>query len=188
VNELVHAGARLQEFLLARQWKFCFIGGIALARWGALRVTDDLDLSLLTGFGREQDFVEPLLARYAARTPNASEFAVRSRVLLLQSDEGFGVDIALAALPVEERIIARASPFPYLPGVELITCSAEDLVVLKAFANRPQDVIDVQSVVARQQGRLDWNLIDDELTPLVELKEEPEILEWVRKLRQQWGP
>lgn len=62
------------------------------------------------------------------------------------------------------------------------TCSAEDLVVLKAFASRPQDWIDVEKVIIRQGQRLNRPLIIEELTPLAELKEDPEILEHLQSL------
>jgi hypothetical protein len=62
------------------------------------------------------------------------------------------------------------------------TCSAEDLVVLKAFANRPQDWIDIERVIIRQGPRLDRRLILTELTPLAELKEDPGILQDLQQL------
>jgi hypothetical protein len=66
--------------------------------------------------------------------------------------------------------------------VDLVTCSAEDLVVLKAFANRDKDWLDVSGVILRQGKRLDASLIWAELRPLVELKEEPGILSRLEKL------
>ena len=56
------------------------------------------------------------------------------------------------------------------------TCSAEDLVVLKAFASRPQDWIDIEKIIIRQSHNLDRHLIRTEPTPLIELKDEPGIL------------
>jgi hypothetical protein len=50
--------------------------------------------------------------------------------------------------------------------VGIRTCSAEDLIVYKAFADRPRDWIDVEGVLLRQQGRLDLELVFAELTPL----------------------
>jgi hypothetical protein len=41
-------------------------------------------------------------------------------------------------------------------GVLLRIGSAEDLVVMKAFAARPHDCVDGESVVARHYGQLDW--------------------------------
>ena len=51
MRTLLQAGARAQQVFERRGWKFCFIGGVANFRWGTPRLTDDLDLTLLTGFG-----------------------------------------------------------------------------------------------------------------------------------------
>ena len=51
MKALFHLAAQVQDIFLAQKWRFCFIGGIALQRWGEPRVTVDVDISLLTGFG-----------------------------------------------------------------------------------------------------------------------------------------
>jgi hypothetical protein len=48
--------------------------------------------------------------------------------------------------------------------------------VLKAFAGRGQDWVDIERIIVRQTGKLDWNYIREQLQPLAELKEAPEIL------------
>jgi hypothetical protein len=70
-----------------------------------------------------------------------------------------------------------------LPGLSLLTCSAEDLVVFKSFADRPRDWADVETVLVRQQGKLDWTYILEQLRPLSELREAPEIVEHLGRLR-----
>ncbi|PYP42555.1 MAG: hypothetical protein DMD43_02440, partial [Gemmatimonadetes bacterium] len=67
-------------------------------------------------------------------------------------------------------------------GVSLRTCSAEDLIVHKAFAARPQDWVDVEGVILKQRGRLAWPQIWSELNELAALKEEPELLEALRRV------
>lgn len=57
----------LQAFLEGRQFKFCFIGGIALQHWGEPRATRDLDVSVFTGFGGEGPIVDALLGHFTAR-------------------------------------------------------------------------------------------------------------------------
>ena len=86
------------------------------------------------------------------------------------------VDIALGAIPSEERSIERSSPVEIVPGSEMRTCSAEDLIVHKAFAGRPQDWVDVEGVILRQLGSLNWPQIWTELRDLAALKEEPDLL------------
>jgi hypothetical protein len=87
-------------------------------------------------------------------------------------------------LPFEERVVERSTPFRYPPGVALRTCSAEDLIVMKAFAGRGQDWVDVERILVRQVRALDWSVIRDELAPLAELKGEPEILAQLSELRE----
>ena len=165
----------LQEFLKQQGFEFCFIGGLALQRWGELRATNDIDLTLFTGFGSERRYIDALLEKYEGRIPAARETALTARVLLLRSPSGVGIDIALGGLPFEENSIARASEAEFLPGIRLKTCSAEDLVIHKAFAARPKDRLDVEGIILRQK-KLDWTYIQNQLVPLLALKEEPE--EW----------
>jgi hypothetical protein len=148
---------------------------LALQRWSEPRETVDVDLTLFAGFGNEQQFCDVLLDHFAARISDAAVFARDRRVVLLRSTTGVGLDVALAALPYEALVIERSSYFVYPPDVPLRTCSAEDLIVLKAFAARGQDWVDVERIIVRQTGKLDWNYIREQLQPLAELKEAPEI-------------
>lgn len=173
MNPLYAAAADLQHFAVAHGWRTSIIGGLAVQRWGEPRQTRDVDVALLTGFGGEERFVDPLLERYVARRPDARQFALERRVLLVQDSAGIPLDVSLAALPFEERVIERSSAFAFAPGAVLETCSAEDLIVLKAFADRPQDWLDIEGTIVRQGSALDRALIVEELEHLLALKEDP---------------
>ena len=82
MNGLFSAAKEMQEFLQSNGWRFCFIGGLAVIRWGEPRMTQDIDLSLLTGFGSEEAYIAALLSRFPARIPDAESFSLRHRVLL----------------------------------------------------------------------------------------------------------
>ena len=183
MNRLFAIAARLQALCDAHGWASCVIGGLAVQRWGEPRVTRDVDLVLLTGFAHEADFVDTLLAGYSPRISDAREFALKHRVLLIQTPDPVGIDISLGALPFEEQMISRATTFLVGDGFELRTCSAEDLVVLKVFASRPLDLRDAESVIIRHKERLDWHYIEEQLTGLAALKEDPEILRTLNRLR-----
>lgn len=183
MNKLFRIARQLQEFCDGQGWRSCLIGGIAVNRWGRTRVTSDVDLNVLAGFGGEDHVIDTLLASYAARIPNAKEFARSKRVLLLNSSEGTGIDVSLGALPFEEKAIERSSSFSF-GGIELRTCSAEDLIVMKLFASRAIDILDAEGVAIRNRGKLDWAYIEQQLHPLAELKYEPEILTQMARLRE----
>lgn len=182
MNELFAAAAEIQQFLQRAGERYCFIGGIALQRWGEPRFTRDVDVTLLCPYGAEQQAVKPLLAAFVSRVPEAGAFATKHRVLLLSSGKGIPIDVALGGIPFEERCVTRATEFDFAEA-RLLTCSAEDLVVLKAFAGRPQDWVDIESVAVRQHQKLDWKLVFEELEPLATVRNVPGLLDRLRQLR-----
>ena len=108
MNELCSVALEVQRECEKRGWKFCFIGGLAVQHWGEPRFTRDVDLTLLTGFGGEETYIDPLLEVFEPRIEACREFALQNRVLLLKSAEGIGIDIALGALPFEEEAARRS--------------------------------------------------------------------------------
>jgi hypothetical protein len=184
MNTLFAAAQEVQDFMQKRGWRFCFIGGVALLRWGAPRTTQDIGVSMFTGFGGEEPYVRDLLARFTPRIQDAEAFARDSRVVLVNASNGVPVDLALGAVPLEQEAVRRATPFEFTPGISLITCSAEDLIVLKAFAAREQDWADVEGIAARQRGRLDWDFIEGQLRPLCQAKEAPDIMDRLAEMRR----
>ena len=185
MNALLQAAVEIQFFLRNAGERFCFIGGIVVQRWGEPRFTRDVDLTLLCPYGAEAAAVDRLIAAFPPRIADAADFARQNRVLLLRNAFQIPIDIALGAIPFEERCVARATEFD-LGGARLLTCSAEDLVVLKAFAARDRDWADIESIAARQGRQLDWILIFDEFAPLAELREGSQATERLNALRDKY--
>lgn len=182
MNAMFEAAKEICVYMQSCDWKFCIIGGLAVIRWGEPRLTQDADLSLLTGFGEEEPFASELLTEFKGRLgDNTLEFALTNRVLLLYATNGVALDVAFAALDFEVEMMDRVSAFEFAPDVVLPTCSAEDLFIMKAFAGRAKDWLDVDGLVVRQKGKLDCGYILKHLEPLCELKEAPEIMEQARK-------
>jgi hypothetical protein len=185
VIALFQSAQSIQNFMESKGWTFCFIGGIAIQRWGEPRLTTDIDISLLTRFVSEEHYIDEFCEFLRPRVDNHKAFALRNRVLLLKTQSEIGVDIALAGIPYEEEVIQRASHFRFLDNVHLHTCSAEDLIVMKAFAERDRDWADVRTILIRQQDKLNWDIIYDHLRPLVEIKESPEILTKLEQMKNE---
>lgn len=172
---------KVQTVFESEDWEFCFIGGVALQRWAVPRLTNDVDLTLLTGFGNEEYFIERILAEFEPRVDDATNFALRNRVLLVSYDN-VGIDISLGALEFEKLAVSRSSIWDPLPDISLRTCSAEDLIIFKSFADRLQDWADIENILSVREN-LDWDYIHEQLEPLVEVKEAPEILVKLQQLR-----
>lgn len=160
------AALEAQQACIKTGLKFCVIGGVALQRWGEPRFTADVDLSVLVEPGQESRAVQSLLSELAARIDDAAGFAERTRVVLAHSGKGVGIDIVLAGLPYEARVIGRASDWHLDDATVLRTCSAEDLLVMKAFAARDKDWADVTSILERQTGKLDLEMVRTRQAPM----------------------
>ena len=75
VAQLFRSALEVERQWTALGYRFCFIGGVALQRWGEPRSTRDLDLTLMTGFGGEGSYIDQLLAWYPQRIEQARQFA-----------------------------------------------------------------------------------------------------------------
>ena len=188
MNDLLMAAKEIRDFMTERRWSFCVIGGLAVERWGEVRATQDVDLALLTGFGNELPFVESLLSQFSPRFEDTHDFALANRVVLLYAANGVPLDITLAALPYEEEMMSRATPYLFAEDLELPTCSAEDLFIMKAFASRPKDWMDAEGIAIRQGRKLDNGYILSRLEQLSDAVSRPEIIQTARQVleHQTW--
>ena len=176
MNALFDAANEVCSFMSARGWEYCIIGGLAVQQWGEPRTTLDADLTLLADWGHEEPYVTALLDHFESRIADAHEFALNRRVLLLRASNGSDVDVALGALPFEGVMVRRAVPTEFAPGMIVPCCTAEDLFIMKAFAGRPRDWLDAESIAARQTG-MDKGYILENLSALCELKDAPDIMD-----------
>ncbi len=180
--DLVQAAAKLQLEFDALELPNCVIGGLALQAWGEVRLTRDADFTVLTRFIDEEAKARAILALMTPRRLDALEFGLQNRVLLGFVDGNIPVDIGIGGFEYEEKVVRRAVEVELAPAIRLRICTAEDLVVMKAFAGRDQDWIDLKGIIARQPS-LNWSQIESDLQPLLELNYEPERLKRLQALR-----
>ena len=186
LRELVQAATRLQAVWDAAGLEYCFIGGLAVQHWGEPRQTGAVDATVWTEFGKERPVIDQLLETLSPRIADARGFAMVNRVLLAREPGGVDTDISLAAFPFEREVIDRARPITVHPEEAAIKlCDASDLMTLKAFANRPRDWQDIRGIMIRSAARLEWTRIVESTTLLATLKEEPEIVERLDRLRKE---
>ena len=134
---------------------FCIISGLAVVYWGTPRSTQDVDVSLVVPLGDERAVAEHLLHSFTPRIEQAVPFAVESRILLIEASNGVSIYIAFAGFPLEQAMIERAEMCELQPGLSVRLINAEDLIISKAIAARPQDVLDIQGIIDRQGEHLD---------------------------------
>jgi len=78
MNPLFEAALQFQSFFERQKWPFCFIGGLTVRRWGEVRMTQDIDVSLFVGFGEEEKYIRTLLQPFDSMISNAFDYAIGS--------------------------------------------------------------------------------------------------------------
>lgn len=175
MNPQFEAAWEIHQFLTARHIPYALIGGLAVQYWGLPRFTRDVDVTILIPEGAEEETLAALLEAFPARIPEALSFALRHRVLLVQAAAGCEVDISLGLPGYEEEVAERAVDFDLGDGRKVRLCSAEDLIIHKAVAGRPQDVADIEGIIQRQRQSLDVAYIRSWLEQFAKLLESNEV-------------
>lgn len=124
------------------------IGGIAVIARGVPRLTRDVDLTVAGASLPVGELLEELdHHRIAPRIEDARGFAEAHQVLLLRHrPTSVDVDVSIAWLPFELDALAAADVLS-LAGTTVRVARAEDLLVYKAIAWRPQDQQDIERLL-----------------------------------------
>ena len=161
---LLEALGAVSEWLDATATPGAVIGGVAASILGRPRLTEDIDVLVLL----EPEEWPAFLAAgqqfgFVARTEDALDFAGTSRVLLvMHQPSGLRIDVVLGAMPLEEEIVRGASKAE-VAGVAVPLPSPESIVVMKAIAQRPRDIADIEGIL-EVHDHLDLDWIRERLT------------------------
>lgn len=163
-DPLAELYARLVPALAGYDW-FLF-GARAAIHYGSARATVDVDLSLRLGEHPLDHLLEQLRSHgFVTRIEDWHALVERVRVLLLaDASSGIEIDVVLTGPGLEEEFHARAGRGRF-GETELPVIAPEDLLVCKLLAGRPQDLQDVEAVLAAQAG-LDLDRVREVLAML----------------------
>lgn len=162
--------------------EYAIIGGIALQFWGEPRFTHDVDITIQDRLDIA-DLVKVTTEAFGSRVSDPYQFAKATRMILLNV-ENVDVDVAIALRSYEEFLFKRSQPYEVEPGKEIFICSAEDLIIHKALAGRPQDLADIQSIIYRQGDNLEIRYIRSWLADFSKALADDSILD---RFEQAWA-
>jgi len=148
LEPLVAPLAAVQRLLVQFHERGMVIGGVAASLLGKPRFTADVDVVMLLSVTA----IPQLIAAAAQEglTPRISDadgFARRHRVLLLRHEaSGIGIDISLGMLPFEIEAVDCSQPYS-IGTLTIRLPTPEDLIILKAVAHRPKDLLDIRDLI-----------------------------------------
>ncbi len=154
------------------------IGGIAVSLIGQARFTEDLDAMVLLSVEDIAHFLEiAKKENIEPRISQADDFARRNRVLLLRHiPSQTDIDISMGVLPFEQEVIARSVIYEIDDALKIRLPTPEDLIIMKAIAHRPKDLLDIQGII-QSHPNLDRQRIQNWVAQFAELLEMPELWE-----------
>jgi hypothetical protein len=173
LDDLLPAAVAVDEWLA--EIPHAWIGGFANAFRGRPRTTTDIDGIMLV----DLDYVGLVLADgeargFVGREPGTLEFARHTFVLkLLHVPSNTQVDLSIAMTSFERDAIERAELIR-IGNDSVPVIRAEDFVVMKAFARRRQDLLDIDGALDRNPD-LDLAYVRRWLKVLAAASDDPSI-------------
>jgi len=118
-----------------------------------------VDIKVLLGRDQAQRLLEVLTPDYTFLSPEPEQMLRRTGILFVQDQAGFRLDLLLADTPFDVLVIRRAKAVEVQPGLSIVICTPEDLILYKMISLRPRDREDVKGIVRRQREKLDDDYI-----------------------------
>ena len=126
------------------------VGGVAASLLGRPRMTQDVDALTALPERRWPALLSAAAAHgLVARVDAPLDFAARTRVLLMRHEpSGIDIDLILGGLQFELDAIASAIPYSF-GTLSIRLPRVEDLMIMKAIAQRPRDMLDLEALLSR---------------------------------------
>lgn len=170
----------ISGFLETAGIPYMVIGGVANLFWGVPRTTLDVDVTIWRDDRDIPQLIPRLAAVFRLLPDQPVEFIRETRVLPMETMQGFRVDLIFGALPFEEAAIRHARVVS-VSGQPVHVCSPEDLIISKIVSDRPRDRDDVAGIIQRQGPKLDRRYLDPLIESLAAEMGRPDLLEFYRR-------
>ncbi|MBU4268204.1 MAG: hypothetical protein KJ808_05080 [Acidobacteria bacterium] len=145
---------------------FALAGGHAVAAWGVVRATRDIDfLADAAGELAAKLVLELKKAGFSLVFRKGDEADPLRGVIHVEmkgSADDELVDIVLGIRNMPQGIFERSLALDFL-GLEIPTVAPEDMIILKCLAGGPIDLEDARSILFIMKKRLDMKYLEREL-------------------------
>lgn len=164
-DELDLAVGRLAEVFAARAIPHALIGDLAASLRGRQRATEDVDFLVEVSQIQLPGLLDDLTERGFTLDPTIAipEF-VRQHITAF-SFRSVRIDWLKPILPLYARALADAGPMTWSHDLTLRVATAEGLILTKMVAFRPQDQVDITTLLTANRDAIDLGLIREEWSP-----------------------
>ena len=135
---------------------YMVVGGLAVNYFGDFRLTKDIDVVIAIDLSKIEKILNLLgRGKYKFHKEEINALAkLSNHFTITDPSDTYRIDFWIPKTYYEKKAFARRKKKRTKTGlVSFIT--PEDLVLFKLIANRTQDILDVESILQRQKGKLD---------------------------------
>jgi predicted nucleotidyltransferase len=138
--------------------EFALVGGLAASLQGRIRATEDVDLIIDADVEATLTFLRAMdPAEFQPWFPEVETVVHNALILALEHvPSEIRLDLAVGVSGFEQQIVRRAERCT-IADFEIPIATAEDLVLMKALAGRPQDEADIAGIIEKRSAALDWD-------------------------------
>jgi predicted nucleotidyltransferase len=145
---------------------YVLIGGYAVAAWGSVRATKDVDFLAAIPYNMVNQVLDQLKSHGFTVEYRAADIGDPVMgVIKLEFQVGNeleSVELLLGIKKMPDKIYLRAEKINIL-GLEIPVISPEDLIVLKLLAGSPLDILDAKNIYRIVEERMDMAYLEKEL-------------------------
>ena len=176
----VRAVESLAEAFDARAIRYALIGGLASVLRGRPRFTQDVDFLLEVPEVALPGLLDDLVERGFQLDPAMviQQFVQEHMTSFPFRDAR--IDWLKPLLPLYSRTLADAGPLEWTQGHTVRVATAEGLILTKMVAFRPQDQVDIETLLTANRDAIDVRLIRNEWSSFAAT--EPERTAWLESV------
>ena len=152
--DLPDLAAHLSAELSAASIPHAVSGALAMAAYGYVRATRDIDILVAAPSARLPAVFEIIRAHGFQGDDRELIQALRQRYVAEMRSGPVSVEILIPVLPYHSTLIDRSVFLP-VAGTEVPFISSEDLIILKTLWHRTKDIADIKVLLAALDATLD---------------------------------
>jgi hypothetical protein len=163
--ELDLAVKSLAEAFAARMVRHALIGGLAISMRGRPRYTQDVDFLVDVPQMALPGLLDNLVDRGFSLNPAVVIKEYVQEHITAFKYGAVRIDWLKPVLPFYSRAIADASPLDWSEGHSIRVATAEGLILTKMVAFRPQDQLDIDTLLTANRDTINTDIIREEWSP-----------------------
>lgn len=176
-EELDRGVESLADAFAARSVRHALIGGLAISMRGRPRLTQDIDFLVDVPQITLPGLLDDLVGRGFSLEPAAVIHQYVRQHITAFSFGPVRVDWLKPVLPLYSRALVDAAPLEWTEGHSIRVATPEGLILTKMVAFRPQDQMDIETLLTANRDTIDAGLIRREWSPFAAT--EPERTAWL---------